>query len=370
MVPARHQLLILAASVVAGMICLLGSPVAAADDGSAGCTLLLSLSPVRAIGTFLVLMAVAGAVAVGVSRLLGPLTGIFVAGMGLAFPAIAGGGIRQLMASHDRLYWTLALETLLWAGLMLAVAFACLRWGRAASGEGGMTSGATFKSEPGTVVPKNLAMAAGFVVVCLIGPFLANVVLFPLIGKALNNQSVLIELMCTLIYFAALGYTIVWAAETVARGSASRHLGSWARFEPVAATVVGVVVGLSMASIWVRSDDPWQVAWSMVVSFAVAALWVRICFPGIGLIWALAVPMWASLVSYLVTAAAYPSNEKLLSALFSVDGPFIWRSSLAMPIFFASTGVAGACLGLGWFHAAMEDHGRQSAEAESGSQAG
>ncbi|MDX1566050.1 MAG: hypothetical protein R3236_11620, partial [Phycisphaeraceae bacterium] len=230
--------------------------------------------------------------------------------------------------------------------------------------------GCTVPVEPGTVVPKNLAMAAGFVVVCLIGPYVANTILFPLISGALNNQSVLIELMCTLVYFAALGYIIVWAAETVARGADHMDLGRWRRLEPLAATALGVLVGLSMASIWIRSDDPWQVGWSMVVSFAVAALWVRICFPGVGLIWALAVPMWASVISYLATAAAYGSHDHMLSALFNVDKPFIWRSSLAMPVFFASTGVAGACLGLGWFQAAMEDHGRQSAEAESASEAG
>jgi hypothetical protein len=201
-------------------------------------------------------------------------------------------------------------------------------------------------------VPNGLLLAGGFIVLCLAGPLIVNEILLPLVGKLVfrDKQPVMSELVCTLGYYLAIGYLIVWATEFRFKiREINRGVGS------VGATVVGVAVGLAMASVWMRTTDSYQVALSLLVAFGVGAVFARLCFPGVSLRCVLAIPLWAGALSYAVSAVAYPSADKAMAALFLPDGPFVWRSSLALPIFYASAGVAGATMGWGWVSAASID---------------
>lgn len=125
MLPAfRQRLLIAAAAIAGGLVWLLAVDALSAADASSGISLFDARIGVLP-GLLLLALAALPAVALGliVSSTGHPLGGVFTVATGLLFLAGAGGSIQGYLWRHglpEQYGWLIA-ESLLWAGLVLAL---------------------------------------------------------------------------------------------------------------------------------------------------------------------------------------------------------------------------------------------------------
>jgi len=152
--------------------------------------------------------------------------------------------------------------------------------------------------------------------------------------------------------------------------AAEPHLGeeltltrSW--LPALVAGGVTALVGGILAYFLIRSPDKGQVIGGLMLAFmigglvgdlAAAFLFQKHPANPLGLVLAPAV---VAIVAYLLTAAGYKSADEFLTAYFSLKTSGL---AFALPIDYASAGVAGCALGAGWSQVIL--HGQETAKSE------
>jgi hypothetical protein len=239
-----------------------------------------------------------------------PLAAVFAVAAALAFPAVAGGSIDATLrsAGSARVYLLLAAEAVVWGGFVAAVAAACLKLSRR------LADHAPPRVEP---LPrgadgKPTAQATS-----------ANPAMPPedAAGAVLG-----------------LGGAVVQAVAEKTRLAAPL-------VQLLLGAVVTALVGGLLAGLIVRSIDPWQVVWGLVIAFTLAGLIAHQLFPAPSPVAILVGPLLAAAACYALQAVLGGSGDAFRAAYF--EGRLL-APALALPVYYASAGVVGASLGIGW----------------------
>ena len=135
-------------------------------------------------------------------------------------------------------------------------------------------------------------------------------------------------------------------SQNVAASVAATSTGQAILAGGVSALVAGI-----LAFLLIRSPDTGQIFWSLVVAFLVGGLAGRLAVPGCSP-WGIVVsPAVVGVLGYFWALFLYGNDhEAYLAALFSTEQTLaaVPGIALALPIHYASAGVVGATLGIGW----------------------
>ncbi len=124
---------------------------------------------------------------------------------------------------------------------------------------------------------------------------------------------------------------------------------------PIVAGLLTAAAGAFLSNILIRSSDAGQVNCSLILGFGTAALIAQMSVPQRNPLLILLSPMLCAAAAYLYIGSAYTVTDDLVSDLYSRG---ILNLALALPIHYASAGVAGCALGVGL--AQTLDHVRHS----------
>lgn len=127
------------------------------------------------------------------------------------------------------------------------------------------------------------------------------------------------------------------------------HLGVdlHVRFPRVQSLAAGVVCGACAGVVGyflIRSSDSGQVIGSLLAAFTAGGLVAGLVFPQVNPAGVLFGPAWVALGSYLCVWVGYSGEQAVLEAWFAGGLPGV---ALALPIHYASAGVAGCAMGVG-----------------------
>ena len=315
----QQRAIVTVASVAAGLIYLGWAGFGLPADGSGGCTLLFACSPPAAFGMF-VLLSVPVLVLAALSASSGNvLSGVFVISAGLTFAAVEGGPIEDWLHSiaGPGAFVLLAVETAAWAALIAAALALCA-----------VVRPALRKRLPAflTGQPPDEQNAA------------ANPGAAPSVGNTKPRGAT----------DQLLVQTRDRALEVVRRRVAwSPSLGALA---------VTVLLAYILEWFLLRSPDTWQVVWVLIIAFALSSLAAHQIYPQTALLAVLLGPLVLAAAAYLWVAMGYDSAADLREGYYNFHGLVGGREevpqiAVALPIFYASAGVCGATLGLGWSQA-------------------
>ncbi|MBI1371958.1 MAG: hypothetical protein GC159_04245 [Phycisphaera sp.] len=302
-----QRVMMLIAIVVGGLVYLQGADVARAADGSQGCTLLFAASPVTAIGTILLYSIPALVLALVAAAMGNRLAGVFVIAAALLFPAIDGGTIDEWLRNVEsaRAYGILAGEAVVWGvlviGLHLLIEAVAPNLVRVVTRGTGV--------EPAPMTTERLDL------------HLFSVRHFPVIGG--------------LVLLSVAIRHSVQRATKLSDGQVRILLSG------VASTILGLV----FSSMMLRNTDPVQIAWGLGIAFVFATTLATIMFPTDQPVGMLLSPITTSIVICGLLALSGQSGTQLLESYYR-DG--FWHAGLALPVYYASAGVMGATLGVGW----------------------
>ena len=285
----KQRLFIAAAIALGAAVLLLALGTLGAADGSSGLTLTSSHSGVFLAGLMVLILAVPAVLAgLVVSATGNPLAGVFTCAMSLLILAACGGPIDGWLRgiSGPSAYRGLAFETLLWQAGLVGVIFLITRY-RPMLRRAGANSNAV----------KTLFTA--------------------------NEQGHMIRL-----------------GLPDARGAAGG--------------VVCLLVGFVLAMLLIRSSESGQVIGALLVSFTVAGICGQMVLPRESSPAAILIaPGVVGLLAYVMVWMGYSSHDELLAAWFAQTRTGAGYSdrllslALALPIHYASAGVAGAAIGIG-----------------------
>jgi hypothetical protein len=285
----RQRLMILLAIFAAGFVMAGAAKSGAPADASGPYSLLYAAAPSEAMFWLVVFSAVAVCIGAVAGAFGNPLGGVFVVAMALIYPATRGGGIDLWLRAveSERDYWRLIMEMHLWAAWAVLVIFGAMALGQA----------------------------------------LAR--WFPGVFVQVADPEEIEEL-----------------PDEVTTEESRIPVG----LQPVLGALLAAVVGLVLTPFWVRSPDPQQVAWGLGAAYLLAGLFGHQTFPGghpIGVLLApfLGGAFWYVMVATDAGGAVAQAEGGLLEVYFSKD---LIRGSLAMPVHYASAGLAGVTMGVGW----------------------
>jgi len=111
------------------------------------------------------------------------------------------------------------------------------------------------------------------------------------------------------------------------------------------AAAVCVLLALPITWLFIHSSDAPQVMWSVCGAFVVGGVIAHGAFPRANPVGVLFAPAVVASIAYTWVLTRYPGETDLLAAWFEGRLP---GSALALPIHYASAGVAGGALGIGW----------------------
>ena len=111
------------------------------------------------------------------------------------------------------------------------------------------------------------------------------------------------------------------------------------------ALAVCLAAGGAFSYLLLRSPQTGQVVCGLMVAFALAGLISHLLFPHADPLPILLAPLLVAAIGYVWVLISYAGAPSLHAGLFSRTLPGL---AMALPIHFASAGVAGAALGLGW----------------------
>jgi hypothetical protein len=139
-----------------------------------------------------------------------------------------------------------------------------------------------------------------------------------------------------------------------------RHLGARTRMglpgpRALLAGLITAVAGGFISNILIQSADGGQVNCGLIIGFGAGAMIAQMSVQQHNPLPMLLSPMLVAAAAYLYMLANYPAQDDLLNALYGHD---LLKLSLALPIHYASSGVAGAALGVGL--AQTLDHARRT----------
>ncbi len=128
-----------------------------------------------------------------------------------------------------------------------------------------------------------------------------------------------------------------------------RHLGARIEFgvpggTSLLAGLITAVGGALLCNILVQSPDCGQVTGGLLIGFALAAMIAQSVVPQHNPLVILLSPMLVALVSYIWAGRIYTTPDSLLADLYRGD---LLNLVLALPVHYASAGVAGAAAGVG-----------------------
>lgn len=317
----KQRLGILAAIALGGWVFVRASSAAAQPDG--GCSLLFAESPLAAI----VAMIAAGALTLGLAAAAGAtgnvLAGPFVLGGAVLCAAVRGGGARQWLihAQTPRAdYLWLAAEAVLWfilIALALAAMFRLRPRVRAATPAWAVSPSFSDMADqlhlPADAPDRHRAMTL------LAGPIV------PIVAEVLEAQQ---------------------EARDKQRHSHSAQQ-AWA------AAFTAAIVGGILAWILLRNTETKQVAWGLGVAFMVGSLTGHLLFPGGRVLPIILSPLLTAAAGYVLAAMRYTNPDDLLHAVHTAQAVPL---ALALPVYYASAGVMGAAMGVGWAQAFIAPH--------------
>lgn len=292
--PTVYRLFIVVAVAVCGILYIQALPVARAADGTEGFTLLLSAEPLTAAVWVAVLTAVAVAVALAATAIGRPTAGVFVVAAGLAIAAAKGGSIDGWLRRADGtgLYGFFAAEMLAWTGLWVAVTL----------------------------------------VVYQFNAFLQKLAPERAEGVAEGAASV---------------------PEPTWWGAADAMEGRSGVGAELLAAGTCIVIGSVGVAVLVRVPQWPQVVWGVGISYLIAGLVAHQVSPVRNPLLFVLSPLIAGLGWYVYIAMQGMDRTELLHHYF--QGQF-WPAGLALPVHYASAGVAGAMFGRAWSQGMLRQH--------------
>jgi hypothetical protein len=317
----RQRTIVLIAVAIAGFLFWKAAPGARPASGVNGASLLLAASPVEATARFVgvgVLAAIVAGIAAGLTN---PLMAPFVLGVGLCFAAVTGGSVDEWMrtVNSSGAYWMFAGESVTWLVIMATLLLL-------ASAVGGFVYGqlpmSWRDSADLTQGPYAIRYGAGY-------------------GGAMK---------------------LLWAA-TVELSKVTRLSGP--AIHGLAAMVVAAAIGSVVTPFLVVSALTWQVVWGVGFAFCFGGLVAYTLFPARP-VWILLSPLLSAMGWYAWIAVSNISTRELLVGYFQdpIRAP---HASLIFPIYYASAGVAGAALGIGWSMVLMPASGGNEGVPEAAS---
>ncbi len=110
------------------------------------------------------------------------------------------------------------------------------------------------------------------------------------------------------------------------------------------AGLITAAAGALLCNILLQSSDTGQVVGALVIGFAVAALVTQLILPQRNPTAMVAAPLIVAAGAYLYVLVSYTHGDEVLRAWHVGELPGL---ALALPIHYASAGVAGACMGIG-----------------------
>ncbi len=305
----RQRVILTVAVVIGGLLYLAAGRVAMAAEGWDGCTLLFAGSPVGAAFAFAITSIVVCFIAGTASATGNPLAGPFVIAAALAFPAVAGGSIDDWLRYHDLPggYRVLAVEVLLWGGLLFA----------------GMWATPLIRNRVRPRLPHWLAGDSA-------EPRDAPVIQWVWSSPEMQDEG-----------FFGLVEQIAEATR-LSPGRVQEALG----------TAVTLLAAWGLSILLLRVPDVGQVTVGLVLGFTLGSLLGHQMFPATRPVGFLLCPFVLAACTYLWVAATYRSEDAVLHAAFRIGDLLaegtLARTALALPIAYASAGVAGVTLGVGW----------------------
>ncbi len=181
----------------------------------------------------------------------------------------------------------------------------------------------------------------------------------PDVFKPLALESVL-----WLVYLAVVFVVIDRLRKRVRSGisrlAVKQHLGTRTEltFPNLNALLAGLVAaagGAFVCNLLIQSPDGGQVNCGLLIGFTGAALIAQTAVPQRNPVVILLSPMLVAIGAYLWAGSSYTTPDALLADLYRSDLPNL---ALALPIQYASSGVAGCALGVGL--AQTMDHARKT----------
>jgi hypothetical protein len=292
----RQRLLILAGIAAAGWAFVQVVPLARAADGTPGLTLLLAGSPWQAIAAFAAIMAGAALLGALIGAWGNPLAGIFTLAAALGCAAAAGGEIEPWLRRADspRIYLVWSVEAALWGVLIWALGSLCLelaaRWRN------------RWTAPPPGDEPRPASSGQG-------EP-----------AQTRGSRDPLRQLVEDM-----------------------RRLPP--RLQTIGALAVAIVVGSVAVAILVPVSDTWQVIWGVLIAFMLASLAADQMFPAAHPMALLLSPLATAAAWYALTGLVGADADAMLRAHFAGE---LKHAALALPVHYASAGVAGIAAGIGW----------------------
>lgn len=343
MIPSRVQIGLMLLAVAAASVTLRLLAVEMPDAGVSLFGRAAAIGPIPGLAIGLG-VAIVGAMVVG--SVGNPLAGPFVVGLSLLFAA-DGNSIEGWVRRIDRpaAYGWLAIEAACWAGL-IGLLMLGLRYGR--PWLRGVLPSALRRpcyiesrvAETESLLPRAGA-AAALVLVC---PLVAGLLL----------PSLLADVTAALAIGLAL-LTVVWGLTLALERQALRLERRREQPAPLAPAFLGSAVCLAVGTLGVavlqQSAEPGQVIGALLLSFTAGGIAAHQMFPTPARVLPLVTPLILAASSYLWTSVSSEDQAALLSRFYARYGVELLPAARALPIFYASAGVAGVAFGLGWSHA-------------------
>jgi len=138
------------------------------------------------------------------------------------------------------------------------------------------------------------------------------------------------------------------------------------RFASIAASVLCAAIGGAMSWVVLRATDSNQVVGALALGFGIGALVAQMAFPDANPVSMLFSPGIVAVVAYTLVLMRFDSNEQVLAAWYhhmANSAPSLPSPALALPIFYASAGVAGCCIGISLGRSVSEEEEGQSAHS-------
>lgn len=322
----RQRLAIIIIAIIGGMLLTSAGATARAADGAEGMTLLLAGSPIMAIVCVLAIGAIVAAFASVVGTLGNPIVGVFTVGVSLTIAAVYGGTIDATLrsAGASDVYWTLAIETLLWTIVMALLALLCVALSQRLSGIVPWR-----RTEPQSTTK----------------------------DSAINREA---HTMARRRHEAMDMYYTTGSVEFVKTGVGQPIIESlvpsgptkqgWAQV--ILCTLVTALLGGAVASQLMQSEDSGQVVGALIGAMLIGGVVGHQMFPTRSALPAVLAPGFVGLMGHLWAAARQPAGDGFLAGYF--DGS-LSGVPLALPVFVLAAGMTGAAMGIGWSQAMMID---------------
>ncbi len=362
MFPSFKQRLVLAAALIVAIAA--GEVLARVAFGAVvgrGAALFATDAPVAAVLALVGWTIVIGIVAAFAGSAGNSLGGPFVIGGGLLYVAARGGSIDPWIRGIDApsAYAGLAGETVVWAIPIVTVALALHQ----------------VRSKLRQKVPALLHSAYSEE---LLGddadpaPFQAGAAIVPIViasGVVYGLQRPLfgdyiMSLAGALVVLLGV-WALAMAGQTMLDRRAARPTMRSSMGPAFLSGAVVAAVGGAGLTILIRSADPGQVIGSMLVAFTIAGLAAHQMYPTRARLTMLLAPLMLSAAACVWTAMDATSVSALLARYYTdyvrAAPPVVPLNplALALPIYYASAGVVGVVLGIGWsqtIHAARQKH--------------